>query len=188
MLPKMGVWLLGYAGGLIRLKVGPIPEFTRVDVASYTPPTTALAHNAIVACANQPAPLIGHCYRTWLIGTALAKLDGRELNPDLFFAAALLHDYGLAHPNPAGDFTLASAECAINCAEMAGLERADTDALADAICTHATIGISPEQDGLYGCYVQWGAMADLAGLRRWELGYENLREIRCLHPPGRNFK
>lgn len=186
LLPKMGVWLWGYAGGLMRLTILPRPDHCRVDIASVCAPSKALALAVEEAFIDQSPALVGHCWRTYLIGMALAKLDGCTLDPDSFFAAALLHDYGLAHPSGVGDFTLDGAACAMRCATKAGLEPEKAIAIADAICTHATIGITPEKDGPLGCYVQWAAMADLAGLRRWELGRGNLRKIRdqCGYPGG----
>jgi hypothetical protein len=64
-------------------------------------------------------------------------------------------------------------------------ERAEV--LADAICVHTTPGVSLEKDGALGCYLQWGAMVDGAGLRAWDVAPANLAEVLRRHPRG-DFK
>ena len=85
--------------------------------------------------------LVGHSYRTWLFGRALAAVDGRELDIELFYCGSLLHDHGIARPTAGRDFTLASAERALPCATTAGVNDDRAQALADAICVHTTPGV-----------------------------------------------
>jgi hypothetical protein len=54
--------------------------------------------------------------------------------------------------------------------------------LADAICVHATPGVSIEHDGTLACYLQWGAMVDGAGLRIWEIAPVNVSEVVRRYP------
>jgi hypothetical protein len=56
------------------------------------------------------------------------------------------------------------------------------DVLADAICVHPTPGVAVEVDGSLGCYLQWGAMVDGAGLRIWDVAPANVQEVLRLYP------
>jgi hypothetical protein len=103
-----------------------------VDVRVFEPPDSHLAREAEEACAEQPAAIARHSYRTWMFGLALASVDRTQFDRELFYCAALLHDYGLAAPTPHRDFTLGSAERAIVCAAAAGVAAGSVEALADA--------------------------------------------------------
>ena len=172
--------------GRVRLATGRLPRGARdVDVRGFEPPDSALAREAEEACAEQPAPVIGHSYRTWLFGLALSAVDRTELDRELFYAAALLHDHGIAPSVPGQDFTIRSAERATACAQAAGLDAQAGEAIGDAICAHATPGVTLRRDGALGCYVQWGAMVDVAGLRAWDITKENREAVVRAHPrPG----
>jgi hypothetical protein len=123
-----------------------------------------------------------------MFGLALAAVDGRELDRELFYCAALLHDYGIVEPTPGRDFTLGGAERTIACAAGVGLPSERGDAMADAICVHTTPGVRVDRDGQLGCYIQWGAMVDGAGLRIWDIAPANVREVIRRHPRGTGFK
>ena len=56
-----------------------------------------------------------------MFGSGLAALDGNTMDPELFYIASLLHDYGLTEVVPGEDFTLRSAERVIRCADEAAL-------------------------------------------------------------------
>jgi hypothetical protein len=55
------------------------------------------------------------------------------------------------------------------------------------ICVHTTAGITVEADGATGCYLQWGAMVDGAGLRIWDIAPGNVAEVVRRYPRG-DFK
>ena len=126
--------------------------------------------------------MIGHGYRTWMFGSGLAALDGNTMDPELFYIASLLHDYGLAEVVPGEDFTLRSAERVIRCADEAAVEPASIEAASDAITVHATPGINIKQDGALGVYVQAGAMFDLTGLRAGKLTPSYRDYVIAAHP------
>jgi hypothetical protein len=73
------------------------------------------------------------------------------------------------------------------CAQAAGVDEQRADLPAEGICAHATPGITVEADGATGCYLQWGAMADGAGLRIWDIAPGNVEEVLRRHPRG-DFK
>ena len=175
--------------GRAKLALGRLPAAANnVDARTFEPPDSKLAREAEEACAEQPALIAEHSYRTWMFGLALAAVDRFELDRELFYCASLLHDYGIAQPSPGRDFTLAGAERTIACAAGAGMAHEQGEQMGDAICVHATPGISLDRDGALGCYIQWGAMVDGAGLRIWDIAPENVEEIVRRHPRGVGFK
>jgi hypothetical protein len=175
--------------GRVRLAAGRLPAgAAEIDARSFAPPDSALAREAERACAELPETIAGHSYRTWMFGLALAALDGSDPDPELFYCASLLHDMGLAEAVPGRDFTLGGAERAISCAESAGAEAGRGEAIADAICAHATPGARLDRDGAPGCYVQWGAMVDVGGLRLWDISPANREETLHRHPRQTAFK
>lgn len=182
----LGQWenLLGRA----KLALGRLPAGAAdIDVTSFAPPDSAFAREVEQACAEQPAAIIAHSYRTWLFGSALAALDHSELDAELFYCGALLHDHGIAQPTPSRDFTLESAERLLACAGPAGVSDARAELLADGICVHTTPGVTIARDGTIGCYLQWGAMVDGAGLRLWDLSPHNVDAVLRRYPRG-DFK
>jgi len=175
--------------GRLKLALGRLPAGAAdVYVRDFTPPDSSLAREAEAACREQPAIIAGHSYRTWMLGLALAALDGNEVDPELFYCAALVHDFGVATPVAGEDFTLRSAERALGCASAAGLDPRRAELIADGICCHATPGATVERDGAVAFYVQAGAMVDGAGLRAWDVTAANLEEVFRRHPRGAGFK
>jgi hypothetical protein len=174
--------------GRAKLALGRLPAGAeRVDLTTFAVPDSQFALAAEQACAELPAALVGHSYRTWLFGRALAAVDGCELDEELFYCGSLLHDHGIAQPRTGRDFTLASAERTLACATGAGVDHTRAETLADAICVHTTPGVSVECDGALGCYLQWGAMVDGAGLRVWDIAPTNVAAVLERHPRG-DFK
>ena len=169
--------------GRAKLRLGTLPPGAAdVDLETFVVPDSLLVRLAVEACDEQPPELISHAHRTWLFGCALAAVDGHALDPELFYCGALLHDYGLIEPTSGRDFTLAGADRARSCAEAAGIDDHLATELADAICVHATPGVNVDRDGALGCYLQWGAMADVAGLRVCDVAPANVQEILRRHP------
>jgi hypothetical protein len=175
--------------GRAKLALGRLPAGARsVDVRDFTPPDSRLARAAEEACSEQPDAVVGHSYRTWIFGQALAAVDGADLDPEQFYCAALVHDFGISSPTPGRDFTLAGADRALACAAGAGVSNDQAELIADAICVHTTPGVTVERDGAVGCYVQAGAMVDGAGLRLWDISKENAEAVLVAHPRGPGFK
>lgn len=169
--------------GRAKLALGRLPSgAASIDLETFAVPDSRLAREAEQACSEQPRELVSHSYRTWLFGRALAAVDDEPLDNEIFYCGALLHDYGLIEPTPGRDFTLTGADRALSCAAAAGLSEHRADVLADAICVHTTPGVSIDRDGRHGCYLQWGAMADVAGLRICDLSSANVDEIIRRYP------
>jgi hypothetical protein len=119
----LGQWenLLGRA----KLALGRLPAGARdVDLDTFTVPDSRFAREAEQACAELPDALVGHSYRTWLFGRALAAVDRRELDAELFYCGSLLHDHGIARPASGRDFALGSADRTLECARGAMVDGA----------------------------------------------------------------
>jgi hypothetical protein len=169
--------------GRAKLALGRLPAgAASVDLDTFDVPDSLFAREAEQACAELPQALVGHSYRTWLFGRALAAVDGRELDVELFYCGALLHDHGIAQPTVQRDFTLASVDRTLACATAAGVAEERAEVLADAICVHTTPGVQIDRDGPLGCYLQWGAMVDGAGLRMWDVAPVNVSEVLRRYP------
>ncbi len=174
--------------GRAKLALGRIPAAAaRVDLDTFHVPDSKFAREAEEACAELPPALEGHSYRTWLFGWALATVDGNKMDDELFYCGALLHDYGIVNPTANRDFTLGSVDRMLSCASAAGLADERADLVADGICVHTTPGVRVETDGAIGCYLQWGAMVDGAGLRMWDIAPGNVQEVLRRYP-RRDFK
>jgi hypothetical protein len=159
-----------YLAGRVRLATGRVPDRARgLDATVFEPPDSALAKLAEQACEEQTPAVIGHSYRSWAFGSALAALDGATPDREQFYAASLVHDFGLCHPVAGEDFTLRSVARIEQCSAQANTPAPAVDAIRDAITVHITPGITPEHDGELGFYLQSGALLDLAGSRAGEL-------------------
>lgn len=147
---------------------GPVTTARPTD-REIRPPDSRFAREVEAAAAEQSPVIIGHSYRSWIFGRALADVDAVALDEELLYAGCLLHDHGIAPAVPDEDFTLRSARRASECATSARLDDRRTAQLADAITVHTTPGVSVERDGPLGYYIQTGAMVDIVGNRIWEL-------------------
>ncbi|WP_326836424.1 hypothetical protein VSH64_16175 [Amycolatopsis rhabdoformis] len=149
----------------------PFPEF----------PDTAVASTAVEFARKQGTTLLFHGYRTWFLGTALARADRIEVDAELLFVTSLLHDSGMLTSVPGEDFTRRSADTVLEVFDRAGAPRRRALEAADAVVAHATPGLDRTADPV-GYYVQSGAMADLAGLRRWHLPPGTLGQAYAQYP------
>jgi hypothetical protein len=170
---------LGRLSILVRLDPG---RSAFVDPVRLAPPDSALTRAAAEAAVRTlPPSLLNHGRRTYAFGRALGELEEVDVDAELLYAAALLHDTGLVMPGGAADFTLASARLAGDIAERVGLSSAATGALQTAITMHhnprVTIAAGP-----VAYLLSAGAGLDVAGLRCWELPRTTLAAVVRDHP------
>jgi len=140
---------------------------------------TRAAHHAARACL--PTTLLNHSERTFVFGRALGELDEVEVDAELLYAAALLHDTGLVLARGREDFTLTSARVARDVSEEVGLSSAATKTLQTAITMHhsprVTLAVGPVAHLLAA-----GAGVDVVGLRCWDLPRSILVDAVAAHP------
>lgn len=130
------------------------------------------------------AILLNHSYRTYAYGTALGRLRGLDVDHDLLFAAAMLHDLGLMAPTPRVDFTMTGVRAARDVATQVGLSSSATDTLLTAITLHHSPGVSLAH-GPVAHLLSAGAALDVVGLRSWTLPADTLSAVTAAHPrPG----
>jgi hypothetical protein len=153
-----------------------------VAPARLVPPDSALTRAASEAAIRTlPAPLLNHSYRTYQFGRALGELEEVDVDAELLFAAALLHDTGLVMADGRDDFTLTSARVARDVAEGVGLSTAATQTLQTAITMHHSPRVTLAA-GPVAYLLSAGAGVDVAGLRCWELPRATLTETVVGHP------
>jgi hypothetical protein len=171
------------AAGRLRLALGLHPgRHLSLPAARLTPPDSVLTRAAEEAARRVlPAPLLNHSYRTYAFGRALGEVEGTEVDTELLFAGALLHDTGLVNPVGHADFTLASSRLAREVAEQVGLPTAATDTLLTAITMHYTPGVTAEA-GPVAYLLSAGAAVDVVGLRSWQLPTATIAEAVHAHP------
>ena len=156
----------------------------RASVAPHQRPTpnSVLTRAADEVAQRRLSPaLLNHSHRTYAYGAALGELHDVDVDHELLYAAALLHDVGLPTPVPRVDFTRASAQVARDVAEDVGLSTAATDTLRDAITLHHTPGVTLAQ-GPVAYLLSAGAGLDVVGLRSWQLPPDQIAEILAEYP------
>ncbi len=153
-----------------------------VAPARLVPPDSPLTRAANDAATRMlPAPLLNHSHRTFRFGRALGELEEVDVDAELLFAAALLHDSGLVMASGRDDFTLTSARVARDVAETVGLSSAAIETLQTAITMHHSPRVTLAA-GPVAYLLSAGAGVDVAGLRCWELPRAVLTESVRDHP------
>ena len=146
------------------------------------PPRTVLARRAEeVAARRLPPVLLNHSRRTFRFGLSLGLVTGTEVDEELLYAAAMLHDTGLLTSSGDADFTLESTRVAREVAEQVGLSQEATTIMLDAITLHHSPGVGPEH-GAVAQLLSAGAAADVTGLHTWRLPDAVLSETVRLNP------
>jgi hypothetical protein len=153
-----------------------------VSPARVRPPGSALTRAAQdVAVRVLPATLLNHSFRAYQFGSAIGELEGLEVDTEVLFAAALLHDTGLVLAQGEDDFTLTSARVARDVAEQVGLSSAATETLQTAITMHHSPRVTLAA-GPVAYLMSAGAGVDVAGLRCWDLPPSVLAEAERDYP------
>ena len=150
--------------------------------ARLTPPDSVLTRAASNRAVKiLPPALLNHSYRTYRFGRALGELEGLDVDTELLFAAAMLHDTGLVTPPVGADFTLASSRLAREVAENVGLSTAATEVMQTAITMHHNPRVTLD-DGEVAYLLSAGAAVDVVGFRAWRLPPDTLTDAVREHP------
>jgi hypothetical protein len=171
------------AVGRLRLATGLDPgRRAYLPPARLVPPDSVLTRLARDRAAEVlPVSLLNHGYRTYRFGRALGEIEGIDVDTELLFAGALLHDTGLVDPPTGADFTLASTRIARDVAQQVGLSTAATDTMLTAITMHHSPGVNLDA-GPVAYLLSAGAAADVIGFRTWELPPDTIADILARHP------
>ena len=133
------------------------------------------------AAAVLPGSMLNHSHRTYLFGRALSELEQLDIDAELLFAAAMLHDVGLASASGREDFTLTSARMARAVSERVGLSTAATATLETAITMHHSPRVTVAA-GPVAYLLAAGVAVDVVGLRCWDLPRSTLLAAVEAHP------
>ena len=154
--------------------------------ALHTSPSALTKIAEQVAHQSLTPAVLNHSYRCYSYGVAIAALEGIDVDRELLFAAAMLHDTGLSAPAPGVDFTLASARTALQVAETVGLSTARTETIRRAITLHYSPDVTLA-DGPEAYLLSAGAAVDVIGLGRWKLPDSVVAAV-LAERPRRGFK
>ncbi|HZB51757.1 MAG TPA: HD domain-containing protein [Mycobacteriales bacterium] len=153
-----------------------------VPTSHLRPPDSLLTRAAEAEARRRLTPaLLNHSYRTFAFGSALGALENLDVDRELLFAAALLHDVGLPTPVAGVDFTRASERVARDVAEAVGLSTAAMNTMRTAITLHHSPGVTRAQ-GPVAYLLSAGAGLDVVGLRSWQLPPGILAAVIAEHP------
>jgi hypothetical protein len=174
-----------HLGGRVALALGVAPRgAARVRPEHLLAPRTMLARVVEAHAAARLGPvLLHHSYRTYGFAVALGIEQRIEVDRELLYAAALLHDVGLGGTNGGADFTSAGARLAAQIADDVGLGRAARDEIRSAITLHHSPDVSPA-DGPVAYLLSAGAALDVVGLRAWRVPIDVRRVVLDAHPRG----
>jgi len=141
------------------------------DLEGMQPPDTALVRDALeFACEVQNPELMRHSWRTYYFGVLLGGYKNLKVDRELLFAAAILHDVGLAagRTREPGEccFVVHGAERCKHHLVGKGHDRAKVRKVADAIGLHLNGYVSSRQYGAEAHLVSRGAMCDVFGMGR----------------------
>jgi len=159
------------AVGRIAMALHLNPGRTReMDVAQLVPPSTSLTLAAEAHARAYLGPaLLNHSRRAYAFGAALGVIDGIDVDRELLYTAALLHDVALpTGAGPGVDFTIGSAAVAAQVAEGVGLSARDAEVVASAITLHQSPDVRLD-DGPVAYLLSAGAALDVIGARAWDL-------------------
>ena len=169
----------GRTAMLLRLNSGRRRD---IPTRAFRLPSSVLTRAAEQEARQRLSPtLLNHSHRCYLFGVALGALEQIDVDREVLFAAALLHDTGLSTPVPGVDFTVTSARVARDVAETVGLSTAATEGLRSAITLHHSPGVTLA-DGPVAYLMSAGAALDVIGLRAWQLPPDALRWVVAERP------
>ena len=153
-----------------------------VPAGRLRPPDSVLTRAAEAEALRRLTPaLLNHSYRTFAFGSALGALENLDVDREVLFAAALLHDVGLPTPVEGVDFTRASARVARDVAEDVGLSTAATNTMRTAITLHHSPGVTSAH-GPVAYLLSAGAGLDVVGVGSWRLPPGVIDAVIAEHP------
>lgn len=166
--------------GVVRYRLGRRGT-SRADL-NQPVPDSALARRAEAFVQQELSPHVrAHSYRTYFLGKALAARDGADVDDELAYLAALLHDVSLESPTPGRCFAVTGAERAVRLLTEWGADSATAEAVAAATCGHATPGADHNPADPAG-FVLVGSLADALGRRLDEIDPGWLADLQVRYP------
>jgi hypothetical protein len=177
-----------FAAGTLRVQAGDLlTRFRRPPRADGTPPApppdSRLARDVLALATEVYSPaLLGHCQRCWYWADTFARIDGVRYDPELLYAACLLHDIALGGRDaPASCFAVHGAHLARQRLHDWGLPDDFAAGVAEAITLHMNPRVSL-REGAEAHLLHAAAHLDVAGTRAAQIPRTRLREVVARHP------
>lgn len=188
LIANMGRMALLEVTDKMRSRVGLMSAYGS-DLAGLQPPQTALVRDALdFAESVQNPELMRHSWRTYFWGVILGEYSRLEADRELLFAAAILHDVGLAagrsHEPRTCCFVVHGAERCKHHLVGKGHDRARVRVVADAIGLHLNGYVSSRVHGAEAHLLSRGAMCDVFGMGRLRVASGLRRQINTDYPKG----
>ena len=176
---------VGRLGMALHLNAG---RSRTIDAAALAPPSTRLTRAAEAHANDHLGPaLLHHSRRTYAFGAALGVVDGIDVDRELLYTSALLHDVALTAGAGRGvDFTIGSAAAAAQISDEVGLSSSAAEIVASAITLHQSPDVRLD-DGPVAYLLSAGAAVDVIGARAWDLPPSTIESI-VEHDPRTGFK
>lgn len=163
---------VGRVGQRLRLtEPGLSPQHLDSIRVPDTPAAKAAEQLAMRSCSG---PLLAHCLRTYYFGRLFARAHHVCADNELLYVGSLLHDLGLTghhiHDSERAGFQVVGARAAFDFAQRQGWSIRRSRDLYESISYHLNpfvpMGIAPLEAAL----LQRGAMLDVIGMNRHQLG------------------
>lgn len=142
-----------------------------IDLDALLEPPTETAGRALEVAREWCSPaLVNHCLRSWVWAKTLAGSEGVEIDDELLFVAALLHDLGVTEPFDAHlmPFESSGGAAAWTFAAGAGWSAHRRERVRQVIERHMWPSVDPEEDP-EGYLLELATSLDVAhaGAERW---------------------
>jgi hypothetical protein len=153
------------------------------DPSRLTPPDSPFARDVVEACAELDPMVVEHGYRSYLFARALGIAEDIACDDEALFAATMLHDYAFETMDTISGkcFTLVGAEVAAELLARSELEPSTQHDVLDAITLHLNPSVRREQ-GDVQYLTHEGIIADVIGIRSWELDRDGMTRVAERHP------
>lgn len=184
---------LGVMGGLELIDTAAtklkIMNVYGADLAGLIPPNTGLVADSLaLAEETLGEEVFQHSWRTYYWGMILGGYRGLEINREILFSAAILHDLGLAKDRPSQPknccFVVHGAERAKDHLVSKGHDPAKARNIGDAIGLHLNGYVAARTHGVEAHLVNRGAMCDVFGFGTKRIAKHTKRDVFAAHPKG----
>lgn len=177
----------GVADGTRSLWDRPIVTKSHMHYVDFSMPDTVAAHGAMtLATEYQSGSITAHAMRSWLWAEAFAAVEGLEdLDHELLFVAALLHDIGTVteFDNHTLSYEHSGGHVAIALATGTGWTAERRRRVLNVIVRHNWPSVDPDLD-VEGYLLESATGLDISGARPDALPQDFLREVLAVHPRG----
>jgi HD domain-containing protein len=159
------------------------------DLDGLQPPDTALARDAFdFADDVQGVELMRHSWRTYYWAMLLGGYRKLAIDREILFAAAILHDVGLAKGRKLEPreccFVVYGAERCKHHLVGKGHDRAKVKTISNAIGLHLNAYVSDRVNGIEAHLLSRGAMCDVFGMGRRRIAESVRQQVLAEQPKG----